>query len=107
MSILAFLNRHGLWLSWPFFGVGVLLLVFSIVSAVRLGVKSRICDLPLAVQQKVEFLEPAQVVLWLEGPRATSRFAGLSFELTGEGGSAHEGSASLRASFCSLSGSQD
>ncbi len=86
MDILIFFFKYGLWLSWPVFALGVFLLWFFIVTAVRLGVRNRICSLPLEAEQSVEFAGAGQVILWLEGPLLTSRFGGLSFELTGSDG---------------------
>jgi len=53
--VLLWLYNHGLWISWPFFFLGVSMLCFSIVTVVRLGGKNLICSLPLKGQQAVEF----------------------------------------------------
>jgi hypothetical protein len=81
MIILRFLYNNGLWLSWPFFGLGVVVLWFSIVTVVRLADRNRICSLPLQAEQFVEFTQAGRVILWTEGPLLTSRFRKLSFEL--------------------------
>ncbi len=87
MFILSFLYKNGLWISVPLFGLGVFLLWFFIVTMVGLGDKNRICSVPLLAEQDVEFAEAGRVVLWLEGPLLTARFAGLTYELTGSDGS--------------------
>jgi hypothetical protein len=61
------------------------------VTVIRLGKENRICSLPLETEQSVEFSEAGRVVLWLEGPQLTRRFAGLSYELTGMDGSSNQG----------------
>jgi hypothetical protein len=91
MAVLTFLYKNGLWLSWPLFGLGVFLLWFCIVTVVRLGDKNLICSLPLEAEQSVDFAEAGQVILWLKGPQLTTRFAGISYELTGMDGSSNRG----------------
>lgn len=86
MSVLTFVYKNGLWLSWPLFCLGVLLLWFFITTAVKLGDRHRICSLPLQPEQVVEFPAAGKVILWLEGPQLTSRFRDLTFELTGSDG---------------------
>src|SRR5512138_2794422 len=95
MTLLTFLYKNGLWLSWPIFGSGIFLLCFCIVTVVRLGDKNRICSLPLVAEQTVEFAEAGQAILWLEGPKFTTRFGGLSFELTGAEGPSLKGRMAL------------
>ena len=95
MAILTFFYKNGLWLSWPVFGLGVFLLWFFIMTVIRLGDKNRLCSLPLEAEQSVEFSEAGQVILWLEGPLLTTRFGGLSFELTGIDGSSLQGRMAL------------
>ncbi len=95
MVILTYFHKYGLWLSWPVFGLGVFLLWFFIMSVVKVGEKHRICHLPLQAEQMVEFAEAGRVILWLEGPLLTNRFAGLSFELRGPDGSSSKGRMAL------------
>ncbi len=95
MALLTFFYKNGLWLSWPVCGLGMFLLWFFIMTVVRLGDKNRLFSLPLEAEQSVEFREPGQVILWLEGPLLTSRFGGLSFELTGSDGSSLKGRMAL------------
>ena len=91
MAVITFIYKNGLWLSPLFFGLGVYLLWFFIVTAVRLGDKNHICTVPLTAAQNVEFAEAGKVILWLEGPLFSSRFAGLTYELTGSNGFATKG----------------
>lgn len=91
MSVLTFIYKNGLWLSWPLFFLGILLLWFFITTAVKLGDRHRICSLPLQPLQDLEFPAPGKVILWLEGPQLTSRFRHLKFELTGSDGSSLTG----------------
>ncbi len=95
MVILTSFHKHGLWLSWPVFGLGVFLLWLFIMTVVKLSEKNRICSLPLRAEQTVDLAEAGPVILWLEGPLLTSRFAGLSFELTGADGTALKGRMAL------------
>ena len=95
MPVLTFIYKNGLWLSWPLLILGVILLWLSIMNAVKLGDDNRICSLPLEAGQSVEFPEAGEVVLWLEGPQLTTRFAGLTFELTGSDGSICKGRGTL------------
>jgi hypothetical protein len=91
VAILSFLNKNGLWISWPLLGLGVFLLWFFILKVIRLGSTKIICNLPLTAEQEVEFPEAGRVILWLEGPLLTTRFAGIAYELTGSDGSSTKG----------------
>ena len=91
MPVWSFLQRSALWISWPLCGLGAVLLWVCIVSAVRLGQQNHIVSLPLRAEQVFDFLEAGRVVLWLEGPQLTTRFAGVAFELTTEDGFPVEG----------------
>jgi hypothetical protein len=91
MIILNLLYKNGLWISWPIFGLGVFLLWFFIASLVKQGKDNLIHSLPLEARQEVEFVNAGKVVLWLEGPQFTSRFAGLRFVLRGSDGGVLEG----------------
>jgi hypothetical protein len=91
MEIVLFFYNNGLWLSPPLFGLGGYLLYCFIVKAVRLGAKYRICGIPLAAEQSIEFAEAGQVDLWMEGPQFSTRFRGLSYELVGPDGSTNTG----------------
>lgn len=85
-SILTALYRNGLWISAPLFVVAAVLLGYFIVNVVRLEGRSQIISLPLAEQQNVAFGEAGAVVLHIQGPRFTTRFASLTWELSAEDG---------------------
>jgi len=91
VSVLNFFYRNGLWVSWPFFGLGLFLLWTFIATATKMGERNRICSLPLVAEQRVDFPGAGKVVLWPEGPRATTRFGGLGFELRGSDGTVLKG----------------
>jgi len=95
MVMLTTFHNYGLWLSWPVFGLGVFLLWLFIMTVVKSGDQNRICSLPLQAEQTADLAEPGRVILWLERPLLTSRFAGLSFELTGAGGTSVKGRMAL------------
>jgi len=91
MTFLNSFYRHALWIAPPMFVAAAALLAFFIVSVVRLGDRSFLAALPLQDQQTVPFSEAGTVVLSLEGPRLSKRFAELSFVLTRSDGSPIEG----------------
>ena len=82
MGFVEFVWRHGLWIAAVVFALAVAGLAWCIVGVVGLGKKSEIVSVSLAEKQDVEFAEAGSVVLCVEGPWLTSRFAGLSYELT-------------------------
>ncbi len=62
------------------------ILVFLILGLVRLGDESMLASLPLEEQQVIQFHEAGRIVLWLEGPHFSKRFAGLAFDLAASDG---------------------
>lgn len=77
--------------SWPWIGVPVMIaagsaLVWLAVRLVKLTRQSPLFKVPLAPKQEVWISEPGRVSLALEGPRFTTRFAGIGFELWGTDG---------------------
>ena len=81
MTILNVIYRNGLVLSVPFFALSAALLAFFCIDLVRLGDRARLASLPLLEQQTVRISEAGRVVLSLEGPRLSKRFAELTFDL--------------------------
>ncbi len=81
MNFFGFVYRFGLWISVPAFGVSAALLVFFIMSVVRVVRQSHILSVPLLEQQEIEFPEAGRVVLCMEGPLLTNRFGNLDYEL--------------------------
>jgi hypothetical protein len=90
-SIFSALYRNMLWIAPPLMCVAVLLLGLSIRNVVRLVKGAKILSVPLVEQQTIEFREAGKVVLCLEGPQLTTRFARLSYELSTDDGTPVEG----------------
>ena len=81
MNIFDFLYRNGIIIAPPLFVSSAALLAICIVGLVRLGDRSRLCTLPCVEQQMVQLSDTGWVDLSLEGPRLSSRFSELAFEL--------------------------
>ena len=77
------------------FVFGVLLLVFFIGGIVRTVRQARLFDVPLRSHQENEFTEAGRVVLSMEGPLLSRRFAGLDYTILTPYGAALEGRRSL------------
>lgn len=82
MTFLNFLYRNGFWIAVPLFGIAVAMLIFFIPSLTGLEKKRQLFSVPLLEKQDVEFAEAGRVVLCVEGPLLTSRFANLAYELS-------------------------
>lgn len=80
-----------LWIAPPLMCLAVLLLVVSIRNVVRLVKDAKVLSVPLVEQQAVNFREAGKVVLCMEGPQFTTRFARLSYELSTDDGAPVEG----------------
>jgi hypothetical protein len=91
MSALSFLDRNVLWIAPPLMCLSALLLGLFIRSEVRLVKEAKVLSVPLVAEQNIEFLEAGRVVLCVEGPRFSTRFAGLSYELSTNDGAPIEG----------------
>ncbi len=87
MSFFSCIYRNGLWISVPLFIMSVALLVYLIRDVIKVMKQVRLTGVPLVEEQEVEFAEAGQVVLCMEGPRFTTRFANLSYRLIGPDGS--------------------
>jgi len=81
MAVLSFLYRNGLWISVPAFLLSLALVIFFIVSIIRIVRKSPIIRVPIVKQQEIEFTEGGRMDLCIEGPQLTTRFAGLDYAL--------------------------
>lgn len=86
MAFLTFVYKNGLWLSWPVFGLGVFLIVKSILLVMKLEQRNLILSVPLLAEQQVEFIETGTVALWVDGPLFSLKFLGLDFELRDSAG---------------------
>jgi len=89
--LLSILYRNGLWIAVPLFVISAGLLGFFILSVIRLVDNSKILSVPLLAQQAVEFPAAGRVVLCMEGPLLTSRFAHLDYDLRPRDGMPLEG----------------
>src|SRR5512139_1630444 len=85
-TILAHLYRHGVAIGVLGFGLFAFLLVQCIAGVVRTGRQARLFSVPLVESQEVAFAEAGRVVLAMEGPLLSRRFAGLEYELVGPDG---------------------
>jgi hypothetical protein len=86
MSTLSLLYRNVLWVAPPLMCISVLLLGLSIRNVVRLVKAAKVLSVPLVEQQNIEFPEAGRMVLCVEGPRFSTRFAGVDYELRTDSG---------------------
>jgi len=75
--------RNGLWISGIVFGISAALLVFFVFNIIKLSDKSKVLSVPLLPRQEIEFPVAGPVILCIEGPLLTKRFANLDYELRG------------------------
>ena len=88
MLTLSVLYDNLLWITIPLLCISMVLLVRCIAGVVRLLKKSILVRVPLVEELAIEFVETGKVVLCMEGPRFSSRFARLKYSLEAEDGSA-------------------
>jgi len=88
MAFLSYLYKYGIWISVPVFILSVLLLVRCITGVIKAEKESRLVSLPLLDRQEIDFAVEGDVVLCMEGPILSRRFANLEYELTGPDGRA-------------------
>lgn len=86
MAFFSFIYKYGIWISIPTFIIAVILLIMCITDVFRTGRQARLLTVPLVDRQQIEFKEPGRVVLNMEGPMLSRRFAKLTYELTGPDG---------------------
>lgn len=91
MPFFDFLYRNGLWISAPLFIVGLVLLISFIKNVIRLRAEKLILKAPLVEQQYIELREAGRMVLCIEGPLFTNRFAKIGFDLRTEAGASLKG----------------
>lgn len=91
MISLSVLYRNGLWISAVVFFISAVSLGFFILKVVRLARQAQITSVRLLDQQDIEFANSGRVVLNIEGPRATRRFAKLDYELIARDGTRVKG----------------
>src|SRR6266545_6377645 len=75
------LYKHWIWLGVPAILAAAIALWLLIAGVVAVIKKAHLFRAPLAAIQEVEFSEAGRVVLSIEGPLFTRRFAGVRFDL--------------------------
>ena len=88
MAFLSFIYKYGIWISVPVFILSVLLLVRCITAVIHTEEETRLLSVPLLDRQEVYVAVDGSVVLCMEGPVLSRRFANLEYELTGPDGRA-------------------
>lgn len=78
--------RHWIWLGVPAIIASAIALGSLIRGVIAVVRHAHLFRVPLAETQQVEFAEAGTVVLSIEGPRFTRRFARVGFELTDSAG---------------------
>jgi len=91
-SFFAQLYRQWIWIGPLMMVAGLVGLGFMIKSLIATVRKAKVCSLPLVAEQQVEFAEPGPVILSVEGPHFSTRFARLSYVLTTSDGLPIDGS---------------
>lgn len=86
MTLYAYVYQYGLWILAAMFCGSVLLLIRCIKGLLRTISASRLCAVPLCDRQEIHFPEAGKVVLAMEGPLLSRRFAKLDYTLTGPDG---------------------
>ena len=86
MAFLSYLYKYGIWISVPVFILSVLLLVRCITGVIKAEKETRLVSLPLLDRQEIDFALEGSVVLCMEGPILSRRFANLEYGLTGPDG---------------------
>jgi hypothetical protein len=86
MDFLSSVYKYGIWISIPAFFFSVILLIMCIAGVIRTGRRAHLLSVPLLERQEIEFTEPGSVVLCMEGPILSRRFAKLKYQLTGPDG---------------------
>ena len=86
MAFLEFIWSYAILVSVPGFCLGVVLLIWCIVDLVRVVRAAVLIRLPLAEENPLTINQAGPLVLCIEGPLFTGRFAGLSYEMVSEDG---------------------
>ena len=84
MSFWAFVYRNGIWISVPLFIGSAALLAHCIINVIRVVRQAHLLSVPLLEKQEVEFSEAGRVVLCIQGPQLSMRFAHLDYELSAD-----------------------
>lgn len=86
MDLMSFVFRNVLLFAPPVFVLSVALLIFFIKRIIRTIRGARIVAVPLLKTQDIEFPETGRVILAVEGPLFTRRFARLTYSLISPSG---------------------
>lgn len=86
MELLSFIFEYGIWISIPAFVLSVAMLIKCIMGILRTMREARLFSVPLIEQQDVEFNVTGTVILAMEGPLFSRRFAKLQYEMRGPDG---------------------
>jgi hypothetical protein len=86
VALLAAIYEHGLWLSWPVFGLGMFLVAKAIPGIRALPEQNQLCNVPFTASQDVAFRESGEVELWVEGPLLSTVLLGARFSLRDSSG---------------------
>jgi hypothetical protein len=78
--------RNWIWLGVPVMLAAAAALGLSIARVIAVMKKAHLFKVPFAASQAIEFLEAGRVILSVEGPRFTMRFAGVGFVIQDPGG---------------------
>jgi hypothetical protein len=88
MALLSSIYQYGIYLGIVGFILCGSLLCYCIYGVVRTMRKARLFSVPLVDKQEIDFAEAGRIVLCMEGPLLSRRFAHLDYELTGPDGMA-------------------
>ncbi|MEQ8213355.1 MAG: hypothetical protein ABRQ35_05610 [Smithellaceae bacterium] len=86
MELLSFIFEYGIWISIPVFVLSVALLIRCIMGILRILREARLFSVPLQERQDIEFTGTGTVILAMEGPLFSRRFAKLKYEMRGPDG---------------------
>ncbi len=80
------LYRHWIWIGPFIFVLAAAALIYAISGVAATVKRARLFQVPLSAKQEVQFDNAGRVVLCTEGPRLSTRFASVKFELRGVDG---------------------
>jgi hypothetical protein len=83
--------KYWIWIGAPLMLISAVALGMLIASTVSMVRKAQLFRVPLVERQEVGFAEAEQVVLSVEGPRFSTRFGNLAYELRAGDGTRVEG----------------
>jgi hypothetical protein len=83
--------KYWIWIGAPLILISAVALGLVIASTVSMVRKAQLFRVPLVERQEVRFGEAERVVLSMEGPRFSTRFRNLAYELRADDGTRVEG----------------